>query len=223
MKKGLLGEAILKFIFGVILLAVLLFIPAGSFQWKNAWILMGLLFVPMFVAGIIMYVKAPALLRSRLNARETEKDQRLVIRYSGLMFIASFILAGLNYRFQWVILPSWIVIASCVLFLLAYLMFVEVLRENAYLSRTIEVTEDQQVVDTGLYGIVRHPMYTSTIFLFLSMPMILNSILSFAVMLLYIPIILIRIKNEEEVLEKELKGYSEYKKKIRYRIIPFIW
>ena len=184
---------------------------------------MGLLFIPMLIAGIIMYLKAPDLLRSRLNAKETQDQQKNVIRLSGFLFLASFVLAGLNYRFQWHHLPAGVVPCACVVFLLAYLMFGEVLRENAFLSRTIEVRENQTVVDSGLYGIVRHPMYTATIFLFLSMPLILNSLISFLIMLFYIPVIIMRIRNEESILEKELSGYTEYKKKVKYRLLPFVW
>jgi protein-S-isoprenylcysteine O-methyltransferase Ste14 len=223
MKNGLLKEAIIKYLAGVILLAALLFVPAGTLNWKEGWLLMAVLFIPMLIAGIIMYLKAPDLLRSRLNAKEKQKEQKDVIGFSGLMFLAAFIIAGLNYRFSWVFLPPIVVVIAAVIFLLSYLMFGEVLRENAYLSRTIEVQQGQKVVDTGLYGIIRHPMYTATIFLFLSMPLILNSPISFAVMLLYIPLIVKRIRNEEEVLETELEGYQRYKQKIRYRLIPGIW
>ena len=223
MSKELLKEAIIKYLSGVILMGALLFIPAGSFSWTNGWLLMGLLFIPMLIAGIIMYLKAPNLLRSRLNAKETQDQQKNVIRLSGFLFLASFVLAGLNYRFQWHHLPAGVVPCACVVFLLAYLMFGEVLRENAFLSRTIEVRENQTVVDSGLYGIVRHPMYTATIFLFLSMPLILNSLISFLIMLFYIPVIIMRIRNEESILEKELSGYTEYKKKVKYRLLPFVW
>ena len=223
MSKELLKEAIIKYLSGVILMGALLFIPAGSFSWTNGWLLMGLLFIPMLIAGIIMYLKAPDLLRSRLNAKETQDQQKNVIRLSGFLFLASFVLAGLNYRFQWHHLPAGVVPCACMVFLLAYLMFGEVLRENAFLSRTIEVRENQTVVDSGLYGIVRHPMYTATIFLFLSMPLILNSLISFLIMLFYIPVIIMRIRNEESILEKELSGYTEYKKKVKYRLLPFVW
>ena len=222
-KKGLLKEAIIKILSGIILMGVLLFLPAGDIRWKNAWLLMGVLFVPMFFAGILMYSKAPDLLKSRLKAKETQSEQKDVIRYSGLMFLAAFILAGFNYRFQWIMLPDAVVWIAAAVFLLAYCLFGEVLRENRYLSRTIEVQEGQTVVDTGLYGMVRHPMYSATVLLFLSMPLILDSLLSFIIMLAYIPIIMKRIRNEEEVLEEELNGYTEYKKKVRYRLIPLIW
>ena len=223
MKNNLLSEALIKYISGVILLALLLFIPAGSLEYRHGWLFMALLFIPMFIAGIIMYLKAPDLLRSRLNAKEKQSQQKDVIKYSGLMFLAAFIVAGLNYRFKWTSLPDAVVIAGCIIFLLSYIMFGFVLKQNAYLSRTIEVQENQKVVDTGLYGVVRHPMYTATLFLFLSMPLILNSWPSFIIMLAYIPIIIKRINNEEEVLEKELEGYKEYTKKVKYRLIPYIY
>ena len=213
----------IKYVSGIILTGVLVFLPAWDLRWRSGWILMAVLFVPMFFAGIVMYAKAPDLLRSRLSAKETQSEQRDVIRYSGLMFLASFIVAGLNYRFRWIVLPDAVTWTASAVFLLAYCMFGEVLRENQYLSRTIEVREDQTVVDTGLYGIVRHPMYTATVFLFLSMPLILGSLPSFIIMLAYVPIIAKRIRNEEAVLEAELKGYAEYKNKVRYRLIPLIW
>ncbi len=223
MKKGLLKEALIKYCAGIILVALLLFLPAGTLKWRNGWLFMALLFIPMCVAGILMYVKAPDLLRSRLNAKEKQSEQKDVISYSGIMFVAAFVVAGLNHRYGWITLPDVFVVIGAVVFLLSYAGFGEVLRENAFLSRTIEVKEDQTVVDTGLYGIVRHPMYTASVFLFLSMPLILNSLISFLIMLVYIPLIVKRIRNEEEVLEKELKGYREYKEKIRYRLIPYIW
>ena len=223
MRTGLLKNAFLKLVLGIILIGVLLFPPAGDIHWKNGWLLMAVLFIPMFLAGILMYIKAPDLLRSRLKAKETQSEQKDVIRYSGIMFLAAFLLAGLNYRFQWTTLPEIIVWISVALFLLSYVIFGEVLRENRYLSRVIEVQANQTVVDTGLYGIVRHPMYSATVVLFLSMPLILNSLPSLVIMLAYIPIIVKRIKNEEAFLEEELKGYAEYKDKVKYRILPFIW
>lgn len=223
MKKGLLKDALIKIAFGIVAMGLLLFIPAGTIHWLDGWLLMIILFVPMFFAGLVMYAKAPDLLRSRLRAKETQSEQKDVIKYSGLMFLAAFIIAGLNYRFQWIMMPRAVVWIGVVIFLLAYCLFGEVLRENQYLSRVIEVQEDQTVVDTGLYGIVRHPMYTATVLLFLSMPLVLNSLISFIIMLVYLPIIVKRIKNEEEVLEQELKGYREYKQKVKYRLIPFIW
>ena len=223
MDNKLLKDAIIKFVCGVVLIGVLLFLPAWDIKWRNGWILMAILFVPMLVAGIIMYKKAPDLLRSRLKAKETQSEQKDVISCSGIMFLAAFVLAGLNHHFGWTSLPSWIVWAGAVIFLLAYCLFGEVLRENRYLSRTIEVREDQEVVSTGLYGVIRHPMYTATVLLFLAMPLVLGSWPSFIIMLAYIPIIVKRIKNEEQVLEEELKGYKDYKEKVRYRLIPYIW
>lgn len=223
MKKELLKEAITKIVVGIILIGLLLFIPAGTLSWLYGWIFMGMLFVPMLIAGIVMYFKAPDLLESRLRAKETQSEQKQVIGFSGIMFLLVFILAGLNYRFGWIILPEISVYIGIAIFLLSYALFGEVLRENRYLSRVIEVQKDQKVVDSGLYGIVRHPMYFATLFLFLSMPLVLNSLPSFIVMLSYIPIIVKRIRNEEEVLEKERSGYKEYKRKVRYRLIPFIY
>ena len=223
MKKNLLIEALLKYLLGVLLVAGLLCIPAGTLKWRNGWIFMAILFIPMFCAGIIMYFKAPDLLRSRLDNKEKEAEQRDVIGFSAIMFIASFIVAGLNYRYKWNSLPDIVVWLGIVIFLLSYLMFAEVLRENQYLSRTIKVEEDQKVVDTGLYGIVRHPMYSASTSLFLSMPLVLNSLFSFLIMLVYIPLIMKRIRNEEKVLEEGLPGYREYEKKVRYRMIPYIW
>ena len=216
-------QAIIKFILGVLMIGLLLFIPANTINYWNGWLYMALLFIPMFIAGIFMMVKSPDLLRKRLNAKEKENEQKEVILYSGLMFLSGFIIAGLNYKYNWIIIPNYVVIISSVVFIVAYILYAEVLRENAYLSRTIEVQKNQKVVDTGLYGIVRHPMYAVTILLFLSMPLILGSIISFAIFLIYPVIISKRIKNEEEVLEKELDGYQEYKKKVKYKIIPFIW
>ena len=219
----LLFQALIKFALGVVLLGVLLFWPAGTFDFWNAWLFMGLLFIPMFIAGIVMMVKSPDLLRKRLNVKEKENEQKEVLLFSGVMFLAGFIIAGLNYRYNWIILPDYVITISSIVFILSYILYAEVLRENAYLSRTIEVQENQKVVDTGLYGIVRHPMYAITILLFLSMPLVLGSIISFAIFGVYPFIIAKRIRNEEEVLEKELIGYSEYKKKVKYKMIPYIW
>ena len=216
-------DAITKFLVGVILVGLLLFIPANTIYYFNAWLLMGLLFIPMFIAGIIMMIKSPDLLLRRLNIKEKEQEQKEVVLLSGLMFIIGFIVAGLNYRYGWNKVPNVIVLISSGLFILSYIMYAVVLKENTYLSRTIEVEENQKVVDTGLYGIVRHPMYSITIFLFLSIPLILGSLYSFMVFLIYPFVIIKRIKNEEKVLEKELKGYIEYKKRVKYRLVPFIW
>ena len=223
MDQKLFGSAMVKFLSGVLLLGLLLFLPAGTFAYWQGWLLMGILFVPMFVAGLVMMVKSPELLRRRLNAREEQTEQKQVIAWSGLMFLAAFLLAGLNFRFGWIVLPRWLVWTAAGLFLLGYLLYAEVLRENVWLSRTIEVQEHQKVIGTGLYGIVRHPMYAATLLLFLSMPLVLGSVLSFAVMLLYLPIISKRIRNEEAVLEQGLEGYADYKKRVKYRLIPGIW
>lgn len=216
-------QALIKFLLGVIVLGILLFVPAGSSHYWQGWLLMGLLFVPMFIAGLILMVKNPELLQKRLNAKEEQQEQKYVVAFSGLLFVASFIIAGLNWRYQWLILPNWSIWIATILFLLSYLMYAEVLRENTYLSRTVEVQENQKVIDTGLYGIVRHPMYTATTLLFLMMPLVLGSLYSFLIMLLYIPLIAKRIQNEESVLEEGLEGYKEYKLKVKYRLIPFIW
>ena len=223
MDLKLFTQAIFKFLGGLLIVGLLLFLPAGTFVWRQAWLLLGILFVPMFIAGLIMMKRAPDLLRKRLDVKEEEKEQKTVIVLSGLMFLAAFIVAGLNFRFRWIVLPVWVSWAAAVLFLLAYVLYAEVLRENIWLSRTVEVQENQKVVDTGLYGIVRHPMYMTTLLLFLSMPLVLGSIISFVIMLLYIPIIAKRIRNEEQVLEGGLEGYAEYKKRIRYKVIPFVW
>ncbi|MBR4456546.1 MAG: isoprenylcysteine carboxylmethyltransferase family protein [Solobacterium sp.] len=223
MDRKLFGSAMVRFFSGVVLMGVVLFCSAGTLHWPQAWLLMGILFVPMFIAGLVMMRKAPELLKKRLNAKEEQTEQKQVILWSGLMFLSSFITAGLNYRFQWLVLPeSWSYIAAIV-FLLGYAMYAEVLRENEYLSRTIEVQENQKVIDTGLYGIVRHPMYLSTLILFLSMPIVLGSPWSFLISLLYLPIIAKRIANEEEVLTQGLAGYEDYRKRVRYKVIPFIW
>lgn len=216
-------QAIIKYVFGVLIVGGLLFIPANSFDYWNGWLFMGLLFIPMFIAGIILMIKNPELLRKRLNAKEQENEQKWVLLFSGLMFIAGFIIAGLNYRYRWIEMPNVVTIISSILFIIAYILYAEVLRENTYLSRTIEVQENQKVIDTGLYGIVRNPMYAVTILLFLTIPLVLGSIISFIIFLIYPIIIGKRIKNEEKVLEKDLKGYTEYKKKIKYKVIPFVW
>ena len=221
--KKLFIDAISKFLLGVILVGLLIFLPAGTISYVNGWIFMGILFVPMFFAGLVMIAKNPNLLRSRLNAKEKQKDQSLVVKLSGLMFLLGFIVAGLNYRFGWYVLSLRSSIIAAIVFLLAYLLYAEVLRENAYLSRTIEIQENQKVIDTGLYGVVRHPMYSVTLLLFLSMPIVLGSVYSLLIFLVYPLIIAKRIKGEEEFLEKELVGYKEYKQKVKYRMIPFIW
>ncbi len=223
MTFGLFFGAVTKFLLGVVLVGVLLFLPAGTLSYVNGWLLMGALFVPMLLAGIVMMCKNPALLRSRLNAKEKQKDQGLVVKLSGLMFVAGFVLAGLGCRFGWYTLPQWVTYMGTALFLAAYVLYAEVLRENTYLSRTVEVRDGQTVIDTGLYGIVRHPMYGVTILLFLSIPLILGSLYAFFVFLLYPLIIAKRIKGEEAFLEQELDGYREYKQKVKYRLLPFVW
>ena len=223
MNIKLFFEAILKFLLGMVLVGLLIFIPANTIKFMNGWLLMGVLFIPMFIAGIVMMIKAPDLLKSRLDAKEKEGEQKMVVSLSGLMFLIGFVLAGLNYRFNWIQLPNVVVVIATIIFLLSYMLYAEVLRENVFLSRTIEVQKDQKVIETGLYGIVRHPMYLSTIFLFLSMPLILGSLVSFIIFLVYPFIIAKRINNEEQVLEKELKGYKEYKNKVKYKMIPFVW
>ncbi len=216
-------QAIVKFLLGVIIVGTLIFLPAGSLSFYQGWLLMGTLFIPMFISGIVLMIKNPELLKSRLIAKEKQPEQDWVVKFSGLMFIAGFIVAGLGYRFNWYMLPGCVVISATIVFLIGYIFYAEVLRENTYLSRTIEVQENQKVIDTGLYGIIRHPMYVATLILFLSMPLILGSIYSFAIFMAYPFIIANRIINEEKFLEKELVGYAQYKKKVKYRLIPFIW
>ena len=215
--------AITKFLLGLALVGLLIFLPAGTLAFFNGWLLIGILFVPMFIAGIIMMFKNPELLKKRLNAKEKQKEQNLVVKLSGLMFLFGFIIAGLDFRFGWFDLPRIIVIISAIIFLIAYIFYAEVLRENTYLSRTIEVCENQKVIDIGLYSVVRHPMYSATLLLFLSMPLVLGSVYSFIVFLFYPVLIVKRIKSEEEFLKKELFGYKEYMQKVKYRLIPFIW
>ena len=219
----MLKQALVKFFLGVVVMGALLFVPAGSFRFWQGWLLMGILFVPMFIAGLVLMAKNPELLRKRLNAKEEEKEQKTVVALSGLLFIVTFVVAGLNWRFRWCVLPDWAVWVAAGLFLASYILYAEVLRENTYLSRTIEVQEGQKVIDTGLYGVVRHPMYMATTVLFLVMPLVLASPVSFLIMLLYIPVIAKRIRNEESVLEAGLPGYKEYKQRVKYRLLPFIW
>lgn len=223
MTNSLFFSAIAKFTLGVVLIGALLFLPAGTLHYPQGWLLMGILFIPMFIAGFVMMAKNPNLLRSRLNAKEKQREQSLVVKLSGLMFLTGFILAGLSFRFGWWMLPRWVSILGAVLFLISYALYAEVLRENTWLSRTIEVQEGQTVVSTGLYGIVRHPMYAVTLVLFLSMPLVLGSAPAFLVFLAYPAIIARRIRNEEEVLTAELPGYAEYKQKVKWRLLPFIW
>lgn len=223
MTKKLFFEAIFKFLLGVILIGLLIFLPAGTFNYLNGWIFMGILFIPMFIVGIIMMIKNPTLLKSRLKSKEQQKEQSIVIKLSGLMFIVGFIVAGMDYRFNWFNLPEIVTYISIGVFLIAYLLWAEVLRENTYLSRTIKVEKNQKVIDKGLYSLVRHPMYFATLLLFLSMPLVLGSLISFFVFLIYPILIIVRIINEEKILEKELDGYVQYKQKVKYRLIPFIW
>ena len=223
MTHQLFLQALTKFLMGLIIVGVLLFLPAGTFAYWQAWLFIGILFVPMFIAGIWLMWRHPELLRKRLSAKEEQGEQKWVVALSGLLFIAMFIIAGLNYRFGWLLMPDWTTYVAAAIFLIGYALYAEVMRENVWLSRTVEVQENQQVIDTGLYGIVRHPMYSATLILFLAMPLVLNSIWSFVLMLLYIPIIAMRIRNEETVLERDLAGYTEYKQHVRYRLIPFVW
>lgn len=219
----LFASAIVKFFMGVVIVGLLLFMPAGTIHYSCGWLLMAVLFAPMFIAGVVMLFRSPQLLEKRLDAKEKEAEQKSVVALSGAMFIAAFVVAGLNFRYSWTVMPLWAVWSAVAVFLLSYIMYAEVLRENAYLSRTIEVQDGQKVVDTGLYGIVRHPMYSATILLFLSMPLVLGSLPSFVIMLVYIPLIMKRIRNEEAVLLKGLDGYADYCKRVKYKIIPFIW
>ena len=223
MTPKLFLQAILKFILGVVLVGVLIFWPAGTFAFFNGWLFMGILFVPMFLAGFVMMWKNPSLLQKRLAAKEKQREQDLVVKCSGLMFLAGFMVAGFGVRFHWYTLPRAVSVVAAVLFLAAYLLYAEVLRENTYLSRTIEVQDGQRVIDTGLYGVVRHPMYAATLLLFLSMPLVLGSVYSFVIFLAYPFLIAKRIRHEEKFLEQELAGYREYKKKVKYRLVPFVW
>lgn len=223
MTRELFCQAVLKFCSGVLLVGLLLFLPAGTLRWRRAWLLMALLFIPMFIAGLVMMRKAPELLRKRLNGREKQGEQRQVIALSGLMFLLGFGAAGLSFRYGWFVLPRAVSWVGAALFLLAYLLYAEVLRENAYLSRTVEVQPGQRVMDTGLYGIVRHPMYAATLLLFLSMPLVLGSPVAEGIFLVYPLLLAKRIRNEEEVLERELEGYTAYKGKVRYKMIPLVW
>lgn len=219
----LLCNALMKFTMGAVMVGLLLFLPAGSLHYSGGWLLMGLLFVPMLIAGFVMFFKSPDFLRKRLDVKEKQSAQKGVLALSGLMFIGGFVVAGLDFRFGWSYVPAAVTVTASVLFLLAYLLYAEVMRENAYLSRTIRVEEGQTVVDTGLYGIVRHPMYSATLLLFLVMPLILGSWYALILFAFYPAIIILRLKDEEELLSRELKGYGEYKQKVKYRLIPFIW
>ena len=222
-KIKLLLSAIIKFSFGIIFVGLLLFLPAGTFNYFNAWLFMSLLFIPMFILGIFLFIKSPELLEKRLNAKEKEKTQKGVVGFSAILFLASFLIAGFDYRFDWSVIPMWCVILASVILLVSYGMYAEVMRENIYLSRTIEVQENQKVIDTGLYGIIRHPMYAVTIWLFLAIPIVLGSWWALLCMAPYPFLIAIRILNEEKILENNLSGYKEYKAKVKYRLVPFIW
>lgn len=219
----LLLQALTKYLAGLVMVGLLLFLPAGTLDYPNGWLLCGLLFIPMLILGTALFLKAPALLEKRLRSKESQAEQRQVITLSLLMFVGGFVLAGLDFRFQWTAVPRWLVMAASVLLLVSYALYAEVMRENAYLSRTVEVQAGQKVIDTGLYGIVRHPMYAATALLFLSMPLVLGSWVAFAVFLIYPALLVKRIKSEEALLERELPGYADYKKKVKYRMIPFFW
>ncbi len=223
MTKELFFKAISRFLLGMTLVGLLIFLPAGTLRFANGWLLMGILFIPMFLAGLVLMFKDPELLRRRLQTKESRTEQSLVIKLSGLMFVAGFVLAGLDFRYGWLPLPCWVSRTAAVVFLLGYLLYAEVLRENTYLSRTIEVQEGQRVIDTGLYGRVRHPMYSATLLLFLSMPLVLGSLIALPVFLVYPAILVKRIVNEEQLLEEELPGYSAYKQKVPWRLLPFLW
>ena len=223
MRKNLAARAVSKYLAGLVMVALLLFVPAGSLAYPNGWLFISLLFIPMLVLGFVLLFKAPELLEKRLNAKEEQGEQRKVVGLSALLFLAGFMTAALDFRFGWSQLPGWLVLAASAVLLLSYGMYAEVMRENAYLSRTVEIQENQKVIDTGLYGIIRHPMYTSTILLFLSIPLVLGSGIAFLLFLVYPVLIAKRIRNEEQVLEEGLAGYREYKQKVKYRLIPFIW
>ena len=219
----LMASAGIKLLMGLVLVGLLIFLPAGTIRFFNGWLFVAVLFVPMLIAGVVMALRSPELLKKRLNAKEKEAEQRSVVAMSAIMFVAAFVVAGFNFRYSWIVMPLWAVWSAVVLFLLSYIMYAEVLRENAYLSRTIEVQEGQKVIDTGLYGIVRHPMYTATVLMFLAMPLVLGSLPSFVIMLAYIPLIVKRIRNEENVLREGLDGYDEYCRKVKFRIVPFLY
>ena len=215
--------ALTIFLVGLVLVGGLLFLPAGGFHYPNAWLFLGLLFLPMLVLGIVLLFKAPDLLKKRVSAKETERTQKGVVALSGLLFVAGFAVAGLDFRFGWSQVPLWVVITASVVLLVSYALYAEVMRENAYLSRTVEVQKDQTVIDTGLYGVVRHPMYAATVWLFLSIPLVLGSWWACLCFLPYVAVIVVRIRNEERVLASGLAGYTEYQKRVKYRLIPWIW
>ena len=216
-------NALTKFLIGGVLIGTLLFLPAQTFNYLGAWIFLGVLFIPMLIMGIVLFIKSPSLLQKRLNAKEKEKAQKGVLALSGLIFPTGFILSAFDFRYDWSTVPLWLTVSAAILFLIGYSLYAEVMRENAYLSRTIEVQENQEVISTGLYGIVRHPMYLATLLMFLPLPLILQSLWGLIPFTLYLPIIIIRILNEEKILTAELTGYAEYKQKVKKRLIPFIW
>ena len=223
MDRKLMISAVTKFLAGLVLLALLIFLPAGTLAFAQGWIFMAVLFIPMFIIGVVLALKSPELLRKRLNSKEQENTQKGVVLASIMMFVGGFIAAGLSFRFGFLCLPMWVSVIAAVIFLIGYAMYAEVLRENEYLSRTVEVQQEQEVIDTGLYGVIRHPMYTATILMFCSAPLVLGSVVSFVIFLAYPVIIVTRIGNEEKVLENGLKGYTDYKKKVKYRLMPFVW
>ncbi len=219
----LAGRGIAFLLTGLLVIGLLLFLPAGTLHYPGGWLLIGVLFIPMLLMGAVMFVKAPALLQKRLQNKETQTAQKGVVVLSGLMFLAGFVVAGLDFRFGWVVLPKAVSVIAAVVFLAGYALYAEVLRENAYLSRTVEVQEGQKVIDTGLYGVVRHPMYAATLLMFLSMPLVLGSVIALVIFLIYPAVIAVRIRNEEQVLLEGLPGYDEYRKRVKYRLVPFIW
>ncbi len=221
--KKLIISALTKYIAGLIMVALMLFLPAGTINYFNGWLFIGLLFVPMFLLGVVLLIKSPQLLEKRLRSKESEDDQKKVVGASLLMFLAGFILSAVDFRFGWTKVSLAVVIAAAIVLLASYALYAEVMRENVYLSRTVEIQEEQKVIDTGLYGVVRHPMYFSTVLLFLSIPLVLGSWIGFAIFCIYPFLLVKRIKNEEEVLTEGLAGYEEYKKKVKYRMIPFVW
>ena len=223
MEKKLILQAVGKLLAGLLLVSLLLFLSAGTLGYWYGWLFIGVLFVPMLAAGIVLLLKEPELLKKRLNAKEEQQEQKAVLVFSGVMFLVAFVVAGLNYRFDWLVLPKWAALAAALLFLGGYAMYAEVLRENAWLSRTVEVQENQTVIDTGLYGVVRHPMYAATLLMFLSMGFVLGAPILFLILLLYVPIIALRIKNEEAVLTEGLAGYAAYKERVKYKLIPYLW
>lgn len=223
MVAKLFFQALIKYVFGVVIVGALIFLPAGTFSFFNGWLFMAILFLPILIAGVVMFFKNPELLKRRLDSKEKQKDQSIVVKLSGLMFLIGFILCGLGFRFGWYTLPKTVSVIAAAVFLFSYVLYAQVMRENAYLSRTVKVEENQKVVDTGLYSVVRHPMYSATVIMFLAMPLVLGSVYSFVVFLAYPLLIAFRIKGEEKLLEKELDGYKEYKERVKYRLVPFIW